>query len=74
MYMRGQKINQEANKWYGLAIEHNLKITELFEYYMDSLKQDSSIKLTKSVLLYFMYDNHLSVSKKADVVCIYHKK
>ncbi|MDY5181851.1 DUF5717 family protein [Butyribacter sp.] len=65
MYMRGQKINQEANKWYGLAIEHNLKITELFEYYMDSLKQDGSIKLTKSVLLYFMYDNHLSVSKKA---------
>ncbi len=65
MYMRGQIINSEANKWYGLAIEHNLKITELFEYYMDSLNPDEGLKLTKSVLLYFMYDNHLSVSKKA---------
>ena len=65
MYMRGQIINKDANKWYGLAIEHNLKITELFEYYMDSLNPEGGIKLTKSVLLYFMYDNHLSVSKKA---------
>lgn len=65
MLMRGQLINEEANKWYALAIEHNLKITELFEYYMDSINVEDGIKLTKQVLLYFMYDNHLSVSKKA---------
>lgn len=65
MFMRGQIINSEANKWYALAISHNLKITELFEYYMDSLDIEEGVKLTKQVLLYFMYDNHLSVSKKA---------
>ena len=63
--MKGQCTTEEAFKWYSLGIEHNLKITDLYEYYMYSIDETKEIRLNRSVLLYFLYDNHLSVVKKA---------
>lgn len=63
--MKGQCTSEEAFKWYSLGIEHNLKITDLYEYYMYSIDETKEIRLNRSVLLYFLYDNHLTVSKKA---------
>lgn len=64
-YMKGQMTSSEAFKWYALGIEKNLKITDLYEYYMYSIDEKQEIPLKQSVLLYFLYDNHLTAPKKA---------
>lgn len=64
-YMKGQLTNAEAFKWYALGIDRNLKLTDLYEYYMYSLDETQEIHLKQSVLLYFLYDNHLTAGKKA---------
>lgn len=65
MLMKGQRTSQDAFTWYAKGIERNLKITELYEYYMYSLDEEQEISLNSSILLYFLYDNHLTVEKKA---------
>lgn len=65
MLMKGQRTSQDAFTWYAKGIERNLKITELYEYYMYSLDEKQEIILNSSILLYFLYDNHLTVEKKA---------
>ncbi len=65
MYMKGQMTSSDAFKWYALGIEKNLKLTDLYEYYMYSFDESLDAKLDKSVLLYFLYDNHLTAPKKA---------
>lgn len=64
-YMRGQVTSAEAFKWYALGIDKKLKLTDLYEYYMYSLDETQEIHLKQSVLLYFLYDNHLTATKKA---------
>lgn len=64
-YMKGQMTSAEAFKWYALGIDKKLKLTDLYEYYMYSLDESQEIHLKQSVLLYFLYDNHLTAGKKA---------
>lgn len=63
--MKGQLTSYDAFAWYKLGVEHNLKLTDLYEYYMYSIDESQEIKLEDSTLLYFLYDNHLTVTKKA---------
>lgn len=65
MLMRDRKVLQEDLKWYALGIERNLKITDLYEYYMYALEDSEEITLPEKVLLYFSYENHLNTSRKA---------
>ncbi len=63
--MLGQLTGKDAFHWYHLGVEHNLKLTDLYEYYMYSMDENQEIELKDSALLYFMYDNHLTLNKKA---------
>lgn len=65
LLMKGQVTDAEAFRWYHLGVEHNLKLTELYEYYMYSIDESENMELQDNTLLYFMYDNHLTVAKKA---------
>lgn len=65
MLMKGQRTSHDTFQWYKLGVEHNLKLTDLYEYYMYSIDESQEIKLEDSTLLYFLYDNHLTVAKKA---------
>lgn len=65
MLMKGQVTGKKAFYWYNLGVEHQLKLTDLYEYYMYSIDENQEIHLQDSTLLYFMYDNHLTVTKKA---------
>ncbi len=65
MYMKGQMTSEEAFGWYSLGIEKNLKITDLYEYYMYSVREGDDVRFSQSILLYFLYDNHLLSEKKA---------
>lgn len=63
--MKGQVTTADAFAWYAKGVERNLKITELYEYYMYALDESREMKLNAAILLYFMYDNHLTLEKKA---------
>lgn len=63
--IRGQKTDEKYNKYYLAAIERNLKITRLYEYYMFSLPNDFKGVLPKSVRLYYSYGNELPGKRKA---------
>lgn len=63
--MKGQITTKDAFVWYAKGVEHNLKITELFEYYMYALDEEQELSFTHSILLYFLYDNHLTMEKTA---------
>lgn len=65
LLIQGQITSHEAFRWYELGVKHNLKLTELFEYYMYSIDETKETDLENNTLLYFMYDNHLTVAKKA---------
>ena len=65
MLIRGHKNQPGYHKWYVLGVEHNLRIVDLYEYYMYTFPEDSDEKIARKVLLYFVHDNHLPVEKKA---------
>ena len=65
MLMKGQITGEKAFYGYNLGLEHNLKLTDLYEYYMYSIDENQEMKLQNNTLLYFLYDNHLTVTKKA---------
>ena len=61
--------------WYELAIERELKITKLFEYYIESCEKNIEAEIPKMVLLYFSYDSFISDETKAYLFAniIHHK-
>lgn len=65
LLIRGNKVERRYNRWYRLGIESSLKLKGLYENYMYSLDEFSDNKLPAAVMIYFNYDNQLSVSKKA---------
>ena len=57
---------KEAYKdWYALAIKEELRITNLYEAYMNSLDKYTQERIPKEVLLYFQYNNTLTVQRRA---------
>lgn len=65
MLIKGHKTDFKYNRWYALGIESSLRLTDIYEYYMYSLDESKAEDLPLGVLIYFNYDNQMSVSKKA---------
>lgn len=65
MLIKGMKKSEKYFEWYRLGVEAQLRITELYEYYMDTISDTMQDKITQSVLLYFIYNNSLSDRRKA---------
>lgn len=65
LYIRDGKVGPEYFRWYRLGVEEQLRITNLYEYYMLSLDMDEMHLLPKAVLLYFSYRNHLDYERTA---------
>ncbi len=51
--------SEEAFTWYQKAIEKELKITKLYEYYMMSIDMEAIVEIPKIVLMYFAFDSSL---------------
>ncbi|MCR4648741.1 MAG: DUF5717 family protein [Lachnospiraceae bacterium] len=62
---KGNKIGSEYFEWYSLGIQAELRITRLYEFYMDSLPADYNKDLPRMVMMYFAYQNDLDYRKKA---------
>lgn len=52
-------------KWYAKAVEYDLRITRLYEYYMMALGENEEIEIPQIVLMYFQYNNQLDYRRKA---------
>ena len=60
LLIKGNRIDGSCFKWYEKAVESELKIAQLYEYYMASLDLYHFKKaLPRSVYLYFMHGNTL---------------
>lgn len=64
--IRGNCVSREDFVWYERAVQEDLKIAQLYEYYMMTMK-DSYVKipLPKSVYFYFVRGNSLDYRKAA---------
>lgn len=65
MLIKGLKRETKYFEWYRLGVQAQLRITELYEYYMYSVPEDLQDLLDQQVLLYFIYNSNLSDRKKA---------
>ncbi len=65
LLIKGGKQGKAYFEWYSAGAEGNLRITNLYEYYMMSLDLDAQVKIPKAVLLYFSYQNHLDYGRTA---------
>ena len=56
----------EYFRWFSLAVEHGLRLTRLYEYYVETMDTSYQRELPKTLLMYFTYnDNTLGDSRKA---------
>lgn len=65
LLMKGNPVKKEYFRWYSLAVEHEIRITRLYEYYIETLEGSSSQELPQPVRMYFVYNNTLGERKKA---------
>jgi len=66
LLIKGNCVDRKYFKWYQKAVESELKIAQLYEYYMASVVPSQFHKsLPRSVYLYFMHGNNLDYHKCA---------
>ena len=64
--MRGNPRKKEYFRWFELAVERDIRLTRVFEYYMETLDISYHRELPKSLLMYFNYNNsNLGDTRKA---------
>ena len=55
LLIKGNKIGKQYFVWYEKAVQAEIKLTRLYEYYMMSLDQEKEIDIPRMVLMYFSY-------------------
>ena len=64
--IKGEKRENEYFLWYSEAVNANLKIAKLYEYYMMSVDAENFFEpLPHNIYLYFLYDTSLGHKKTA---------
>lgn len=58
--IKADKQHSKYFKWYAKAVDYDLRITRLYEYYMMALGNNREITIPQIVLLYFRYHSHLN--------------
>ncbi len=65
LLIKGNKSGERYFDWYEKAVNEQLRITNLFEYYMLSIPMENSVEIPKMVLMYFSYQNELDYRHSA---------
>lgn len=63
--IKSDKYQKRYFKWYAKAVEYDLRITRLYEYYIMSLGEDQEVEIPQMVLMYFRYNSQLDYRRKA---------
>ena len=66
--MKGNPRKPEYFRWFSLAVDQGLRLTRLYEYYVETMDISYQRELPKPLLMYFTYnDNTLGDGRKAYV-------
>ena len=65
--IKNDRMDEESFLWYRRGVLQEVKITNLYEYFIQAAPEEYREPLPKNVLLYFLYNNTLSAVKKAFV-------
>ncbi|MEG1716476.1 MAG: DUF5717 family protein [Lachnospiraceae bacterium] len=66
MLIKGNLVNNKYFEWYDKSVQSELKISQLYEYYMESISiKKNRGALPRNVYLYFMHGNSLDYEKCA---------
>ena len=65
LLIKGYKKESKYFYWYSLGVNAQLRITELYEYYMYSVNESVMEPLPNPLLIYFIYNSRLNDSKRA---------
>lgn len=63
--IKGQQFGTEYHRWFELGIEHELRITSLYEAYMMSMDGRQVEHVPKVIRMYFQYNSNLPYQQKA---------
>ena len=73
LYIRDGRTDKTAAAYYARGVEFELKLNNLYEYYMMATTEQKKKLLPEQVLLYFLYHDTLSSSQRAflykNIVC-----
>lgn len=59
LLIKGNKTGEEYYPWYLKGVENKLRITRLYEHYLQSMDLSKEVEIPKTVLLYFAYQSNL---------------
>lgn len=65
LLIKGNKMGQEYFKWYALAVDQELRLTRLYEYYIMSIDLAYEGRLPKMIVMYFAYRSNLDYERNA---------
>jgi len=65
LLIKGYKRDSKYFEWYNRGVEAQLRITQLYEYFMYSVNEDRMDPLPEPLLLYFAYNSRLNDRKRA---------
>ena len=63
----GDRKDKSCFAWYSAAVDEDLRITGLYEYYMETMDLVGIEKMPQIIRMYFAYNNTLSYHKKAAI-------
>lgn len=67
LIMRGSPHKPEYFRWYSLAVQQQLRMTGLYEYYIETMQTPFVGVFPQVIRLYFAYNNRLTDQQKAFV-------
>ncbi len=65
MLVRGSCVGPAYFEWYKAGVEAQLRITNLYEYFMMSVDMQGNVELPRIVLMYFSYQANLDLTRSA---------
>lgn len=73
LYIRAGRTDKAAAQYYEKGVEFELKLTNLYEYYMIAMAEQTTKLLPEQVLYHFLYHDTLSMTQKSyfykNIVC-----
>ncbi len=69
LLIKGGLVDSDHFIWFERGLKEDLRITNLYEYYMSALDVTRDMELPKTVLMYFSYQNNLDYIHTAYLYC-----
>lgn len=67
LLMKGGRKDRRYFEWYEKGVEAGLRVTGLYEYYMETMDESDIRKVPQIIRMYFAYDTTLDYRKRAAI-------